>query len=180
MREASLEPAPRSWVEKVYDLGSLHALPAALVLLFAFQPLSAIVGQGPALAILVPVAIALTALISLPVISIQRRRIARDAEQGLLQCALRESGSTLKRQWARGYAKAEPGRLLFQAMTDLNGLGPVASYSELQLIDQPAKAKWSLFPRGQVLTIRTDKGTVELAATSASLRLLTDRCLSDR
>ncbi len=90
MREASLEPEPLSWMEKVYDLGSMHILSAALVLLFAFHPLSAIMGQGPALAILIPATTALTALISLPVISAQRRRVARDAKQGLFQCALRE------------------------------------------------------------------------------------------
>lgn len=180
MREVNLEPAPRSWVEKVYDLGSLHVLPAAIILLFAFHPLSAVVGQGPALAILIPATIALTALISLPVISMQRRRVARDAEQGLFQCTLRESGSTRKRQWARGYAKAETGRLLFQAMTDPNGLGPIESYLELQLIGQPAKANWSTFPGRQVITISTDKGTIELAATPASLSLLTEKCLINR
>lgn len=135
-------------------------------------------GHVPALAILIPVIIALTALISLPVISVRRQRVARDAEQGLFQCALRESGSTLKRQWARGYAKAEPGRLLFQAMTGPSGPGTIESYAELRLMGQPTKTEWSVFPRGQVLTITTDRGTIELAASSASLRLLTDRCLS--
>lgn len=61
--EANLEPAPRGWVEKVYELGSLHVLSAAVVLLAEFHPLSAILGQGPALALLVPATISLTALI---------------------------------------------------------------------------------------------------------------------
>ncbi|WP_258805722.1 hypothetical protein [Pseudarthrobacter sp. NS4] len=180
MREVNLKPAPRSWVEKVYDLGSLHVLPAAVILLFAFPPLSAIVGHWPALAILIPATIALTALISLPVISMQRRRVARDTEQGLFQCALRGSESTLKRQWARGYVKAEPGRLLFQAMTEPNGLGHIESYSGLRLIGQPVKANWFTFPGRRVITISTDKGTIMLAASSASLRLLTEKCLSNR
>ncbi|WP_458779782.1 hypothetical protein [Arthrobacter sp. D3-16] len=171
-------------MEKIYELGSLHVLSAALVLLFAFPPLSAIMGQGPALAILIPATIALTALISLPIISVRRRRVARDADQGLFQCAIRENGTPLKPllqpQWARGYAKAEPYRLLFQAMTGPSGLGPIESYSELRLITQSTKAKWSVLPRGQVLTISTDKGTIELGASPASLRLLTGRCLSGR
>jgi hypothetical protein len=66
VREENLEPAPRSWVEKAYELGSLHVLSAALILLSAFHPLSAILGQGPALAILIPATTALTRLISLP------------------------------------------------------------------------------------------------------------------
>ncbi|WP_258805754.1 hypothetical protein [Pseudarthrobacter sp. NS4] len=127
MREVNLEPAPRSWVEKVYDLGSLHVLPAAVILLFAFPPLSAIVGHWPALAILIPATIALTALVSSPIISMQRRRVARDAEQGLFQCALRKSGSTLKGKWAAGYAKIEPGRFLFQTTIPATGSGLIAS-----------------------------------------------------
>jgi hypothetical protein len=123
----------------------------------------------------------LAILVSLPFVRRQKQRAALDAEQGLFECAHRESGSPLRRSWALGYAKAEPGRLLFQAKTGMTGAlaGPIEIYSELRPIDQPAKAPWSTFPRGKVITLSTHKGTVELAASPASLRLFAERCLRD-
>ena len=75
---------------------------------------------------------ALAVLIALPVISIKKRRAALDAKRGLFECAHREIGSALKQRWAIGYAKAEPGRLLFQAKTGVTGrlVGSIEVYSQ--------------------------------------------------
>jgi hypothetical protein len=124
---------------------------------------------------------AVTVLVALPVIPIKKRRAALDAQRGLFECAHREVGSALKQRWAIGYAKAEPGRLLFQAKTGVTGrlAGPVEIYSQLRVMAEPAKAPFSAFPRGKVITLSTDKGVVELAAAPSSLELLAERCLSD-
>jgi hypothetical protein len=180
MREPNLEPTPRGWLDKVYDSGALSIMSAMVILWFALDPLSDVVGYWPALAIAIPAGIALAMLISLPFIRRQKKRAALDAEHGLFECADSESGSPLKRRWAVGYAKAEPGRLLFQAKTGVTGplAGPIEIYSELRPIGQPVKAPWSAFPRGKVITLSTDKGAVELAVSPASLSLLAERCLS--
>ena len=58
-------------------------------------------------------------------------------------------------------------------------VGPIETYSQLQVMGESAKAPFSAFPRGKVITLSTDKGTVELAASPSSLDLLAERCLRD-
>ena len=60
-------------------------------------------------------------------------------------------------KWALGYAKAEPGKLLFQAKTGVTGsvAGPVEVYSELRLVSQAEKAPWTVFPKGSVIVLST-------------------------
>ena len=72
-------------------------------------------------------------------------------------------------------------RLLFQAKTGVTGrlVGSIETYSQLQLVGEPSKAPFSAFPRGKVITLSTDRGMVELAASPASLHLLAERCLSN-
>jgi hypothetical protein len=53
----------------------------------------------------------------------------------------------------------------------------VEIYAAPALVRERVKAPWSAFPRGKVATLATDKGTVELAATPASIDLLVGRCL---
>jgi hypothetical protein len=180
MSEPNLEPTPRGWIEKACASSFLTILPPALVLAMALNPLSDEVGYWPALAILVPAGIAFSIVISLPLIPIQRQRAALDAQRGIFECAHRERGSSLKGRWARGYAKAEPGRLLFQAKSDVTGRpsGPIEIYSEPKAIGLPVKAPWSVSRRWRVITLSTDKGIVELAAAPSSLNLLAEGCLN--
>ena len=62
-------------------------------------------------------------------------------------------------KWALGYAKAEPGKLLFQAKTGVTGsvAGPVEVYSELRLVSQAEKAPWTVFPKGSVIVLSTSR-----------------------
>ncbi len=169
-----MEPTPQSWLERAYDW-NLAMLPGLFFFLAAFEPLREELGYWLALVITLAAALALTLIVSLPSIPLKKRRVARDAEQGIFECAHREPGSSLKDKWALGYAKAEPGRLLFQAKTGTIGplVGRVETYSGLRVLSPPAKSPWSVFPRGRVITLSTDKGTVELAATPSGLSLLT-------
>ncbi|BCW71867.1 hypothetical protein [Arthrobacter sp. NicSoilB8] len=149
-----------------------------LVVPLILGPLKDAFGYWPAVGIGVALGLALTVILSLPVIPVKRRRVARDAEQGVFECSHREKGSALKSRWAQGYAKAEPGRLLFQFKTGLTGplTGPIEIYSSPAPVGEPMKAPWFAFPRGMVLTLETDKGTVEIAASPASLDMLVNRC----
>lgn len=180
MSELNLNPTPRGWLEKAYDSNVLFMLPLG-VLVAAQGPLSEKVGYWPAVAISILFSAALSILISLPVVPLRRRRAALDAEKGLFECAHRERGSSLRGRWAVGYAKAEPGSLLFQAKTGVSGspAGRIEIYSGPRVIGKPEKAPWSVFPRGQVITLSTDRGTVELAASPSSLQLLAERCLNN-
>jgi hypothetical protein len=178
--EQNLEPTPRGWIEKAHDTNIFTMLTVA-VLVLVLYPLTDKVGFWLSLAITAVAVAVISVLVALPVIPLRRRRVARDADRGLFECAHREKGSSLKGRWALGYAKAEPGRLLFQAKTGVTGslAGPVEIYSAPRPAGEPVKAPWSAFPRGKVITLATDKGIVELAASPASLNLLAERSLRD-
>jgi hypothetical protein len=175
--ERNLNPSPRGWLEKAYD-ANIGIMPPIFIFIVAFSPLREILGFWAALAIVVLSGIASLVILRQLVAPVRKRRKAFDAGQGLFECALREKESTsYKSKWAIGYVKAEPGRLVFQAKSGITGplFGPVDTYSGIREIGQPIKAPWSVVPRGSLITLGTDKGTVELATTSSGLDLLTKR-----
>ena len=179
MRQQDLSPAPRGRLEKLQDANVFSSLLTAIIL-SVLLPLQESIGFWSALVVLVPAGLAAGLVINLLLRPLKRRRIALDAEQGLFECAHREEGSALRRKWALGYAKAEPGKLLFQAKTGVTGLvaGPVEIYSEPRLISEAVKAPWTVFPKGIVVVLSTNKGSIELAASPSSLNLLTERALN--
>lgn len=179
MRQQDLSPAPRARLEKLQDAG-VDSLLLTAILLSAFLPLQESIGFWPALAVLVPAGLLAIVLVNLLLRPLKTKRIALDAEQGLFECAHREQGSALKRKWALGYAKAEPGKVLFQAKTGVTGslAGPVEIYSEPRLVSEAVKAPWTVFPKGSVVVLSTNKGSIELAASPSSLNLLTERALN--
>jgi hypothetical protein len=178
MNKPTLEPTPRSRLEKVLDSNILTFLPSMLVIATAANPLVRELGFWLGLAVAVVISVTLTIILTMPLIPAKKRRVAMDAEQGIFECAHREKGSALKGRWAQGYAKAEPHRLLFQAKTGITGpaTGPVEVYSAPTPLAEPTKAPWAVFPKGRIVALDTDKGVVELAATPASLALLEERC----
>jgi hypothetical protein len=121
MQQQDLNPAPRGWLEKASDfsVGMVLFIP---VFLGVFFPLKDAIGDWPAAAIAVLAGLALQTVLALLIAPATRKRVALDAEQGIFECAHRERGSSLKRRWAMGYAKAEPGRLLFRARTGMTGI----------------------------------------------------------
>ncbi|MDQ0850675.1 hypothetical protein QFZ65_002613 [Arthrobacter sp. B3I9] len=180
MNELTPQPTPRSLVEKIVDWNIVTYVSIVLLMPLVVGPLTDAVGYWPAVGIGIIAISVVSVILSLPVIPLRRRRVARDAEQGIFECAHRERGSALNGRWALGYAKAEPGRLLFQAKTGLAGslTGPVEIYTAPALVGEPAKGTWAAsFPRGRIATLETDKGTVEIAAFQASIDLLVNRSL---
>jgi hypothetical protein len=156
----------------------LTFIPALLVIMTVMNPLLQELGFWLGLAVAIAIVATLTVVLSLPLIPAKKRRIAMDADRGIFECVHREKGLALKGRWAQGYAKAEPGRLLFQAKTGVTGpaAGPVEVYSAPTPLAEPAKAPWGVFPKGRIIALNTDKGVIELAASPASLLLLRERC----
>ena len=179
MREPDLEPTSRGRLEKAYDVFGI--LPLIVLASVLSIPLRAAMGFWPAAIIIVVTGLAwMTAAQVLLIAPLRKKRAALDAERGLFECAHREPESGLRSRWARGYAKAEPGRLIFQMGASEKGplAGPLEIYSSPRPLGEPVKAPWSVFPGGLLITLHTDKATVQLAASPASLALLTERCLA--
>jgi hypothetical protein len=122
----------------------------------------------------------MTAIQLIVMAPLRKKRAAQDAERGLFECAHREPGSGLRSRWARGYARAEPNRLIFQLGASESGplAGPLEVYPAPRAIGEPTKAPWTVFPGGQMMTIRSDNTTLQLATSRASLELLRARCLT--
>lgn len=180
MREPDLEPTPRSRLERAYD--AFGSLPLVVVAGILFVPLQAVLGWLPTLVIVIAAGIVLMTAIQLIVIApLRKKRAAQDAERGLFECAHREPGSGLRSRWARGYARAEPNRLIFQLGASENGplAGPLEIYSAPKATGEPTKAPWTVFPGGYVVTLSSDNTTLQLAASRASLALLNRRCLTN-
>lgn len=179
MRQEDLSPAPRGRLEKLQDANVFNSLLTG-IMVWVFFSLQESIGLWSALAVLVPVNLSVGLVIDLLFRLLKRRRIALDAEQGLFECAHREQASALRRRWQMGYAKAEPGKLIFQAKTGITGpvIGPVEIYSEPRVISEAVKAPWTAFPKGSVVVLSTNRGSIELAAAPSSLNLLAERALS--
>ncbi|MFC9352038.1 hypothetical protein [Arthrobacter sp. NPDC057013] len=181
MNEPELEPTPRGRIEKILDPNFLAILPPVVVVAAGMNSWMKDFGFWLGLTVTIAASLALTIILTMPLLAAKKRRIALDAERGIFECAHREKGSVLKGRGAQGYAKAEPGRLLFQAKTGVTGplAGSVEVYSAPTPFGEPIKAPWAVLPKGRIVALNTDKGVVELAASPASLALLRERCLGE-
>lgn len=180
MREPDLEPTQRSRLERAYD--AVGSLPLVVLAGILVAPLQAVLGWWPTLVIVITAGVVLMTAIQLIVIApLRKKRAAQDAERGLFECAHREPGSGLRSRWARGYARAEPNRLIFQLGASENGplAGPMEIYAAPAAIGEPVKAPWTVFPGGLMVTISSGNTTLQLAASRASLALLNERCLTN-
>ena len=179
MGAPNLDVTRRGWVEKADDLSIGTALIVFLVFLM-FYPLQERVGFWSALVIVILIGLALTVVTTMSVVPLKRRRAEQDAKKGIFQCTLRERDSSYyKGRWNQGYAQAMPGQIIFQETTAMLGTlnGSPGVYSGIRKVSDPTRASWWVWARGAVISMDTDKGEVELAATRESLNLLTERCL---
>lgn len=168
-------PTPRSWLEKAYD-ANLGIFFSIFFFITWFNSLRETLGSLAAFAIVVMAGIVSLLLLRLLVAPMKKRRKALDTAKGLIECALREKDATsYKGKWTRGYVKAETGQLEFQARTGITGppIGPIDTYSEVREVGEPKKVPWSVLPRGTMITLDTNQGTVELATKTSGLDLLT-------
>lgn len=172
-----LAPTPRSWLEKAYD-ANFGIVFSIFFFVTWFNSIRETLGSWAAFAIVVMAGIFSLLILRLIVAPTKKRRTALDTEKGLIECALREKDVTsYKGKWTMGYVKAEMGQLEFQARTGITGPpnGPIDTYFEVRQVGEPNKAPWSVLPRGRMITLDTNRGTVELSATSSGLDLLTKR-----
>lgn len=179
MREPDLEPTPRSRLERAYD--AFGSVPLFVIAGVLFLPLRSFLGWQPAFVVVLTAGIVVITVIQLVAIApLRKKRAVLDAERGLFECAHREPGSGLRSRWARGYARAEPNRLIFQLGASESGplAGPLEIYPTPAAVGEPVKAPWTVFPGGLVMTIRSGGTTLQLAASRASLTLLEERCLA--
>lgn len=176
MQEQNLSPAPKGRLEKLQAANVPNSI-LGVILVFAALRLQEHIGFLLAVAATIPVVVAASLVFEALVAPSKKRRIAKGAERGLFECAQREQGSAFKRRWAFGYAEAQPGKILFQAKTGVIGsvAGPVASYSEPRIVDDEVRAPWMVYPRGRVVAVSTDQGSIEIAASSSSIKLLIER-----
>ena len=181
MRGTDLEPTPRSRLERAYD--AFGSWPLVVLAGILFVPLQAVLGWWPTLVVVITAGVVLMTAIRLIVIApLRKKRAAQDAERGLFECAHREPGSGLRSRWARGYARAEPNRLIFQLGAGENGplAVPLEIYAAPTAIGEPVKAPWTVFPGGLMVTISSGNTKLQLATSRASLALLNERCLTNR
>jgi hypothetical protein len=181
MAEQMLHPTPPSRWEKVYDL-AVPVVPLFIVLSTA-PSLRRVMGFWPALIIPLLGVVVLMLILNRLVAPLKKARRAKDAEQGLFECWLLDAkpapGSS-KRRWAGGYAQVQDGTLTFQARIGMTSgpnslVGPLKTFSNLVPLDKPnpaAKAPWPI-RKSPAISLNTDKGPIDLAASEASLKLLT-------
>lgn len=179
MREPDLEPTPRSRFERAYDVFGF--VPLYLVAGLLFLPLQSALGWWTAFVIVIVAGIVVMTVVQIVVFApLRKKRAVLDAERGLFACAHREPGSALRSRWARGYARAEPNRLIFQMGASESGplTGPIEIYQSPTAVGELTKSPWAVFPGGSVITVRSNNTTLQLAASRESLELLNERCLT--
>lgn len=176
MPPQDLVPAPRGRLEKLHDANLDGYLVFVLVAVAVF-PLQESIGFWPVLVLFVMAGGAGMLLAHLIFRPVQRKRTASDARRGIFECALRTADAPAPGKWAFGYAKAERGRLLFQAKAGFSG--SVAGRVEVHPDPRPAgpvvNAPWLAFPGGKAITLHTGRGLLEVAASASSLELLIDQ-----
>jgi hypothetical protein len=168
-------PSPRGKWEKALDSSQFWLLPIALIV---GNVLRGVLGFWLSLLVVVVVMGAATFLLRLPATAERSRRLEIDARSGLIECAIRYPGAlpgSLRAGWSAGVAEVGDGIIKFQTAFDLAGQrrGAVAVFGDLHPLGERAlsdKRTLALRRANRVIAIGTDKGEIELAATTDSLK----------
>ncbi|MFE4837939.1 hypothetical protein ACFRAU_25060 [Arthrobacter sp. NPDC056691] len=176
MAAETLSPAPRSRREKTCEvlavLGGYLGFTVANVLHrdLGFWP-SLLIGIG----LTVPTVLFFNWL-ALPE---RRARLASDAERGLIECATRRPNAipgSLQDRWKPGYAEVRDGTIRFQALyVDTEPSGPISTFSLLgapKPVAAPAKRPADVRRQWKIVSMETDQGPLQLAASDNGLKLL--------
>jgi hypothetical protein len=134
-------------------------------------------GFWPSIAITVAVMAAFTLLVARLATSEREARLLRDAERGLIECAIRYPKAlpgSLSSRWEQGFAEVNNGTIKFQPLFAEMGTptGHVREFSELSsfgLLDLPPKKPAELKRSWKIAAIGTDKGDLEVATGEAGL-----------
>lgn len=180
MAEDTLSPAPRGWWEKIpaRSFGLLLFLVTLTSDLlserFGFWG-STTMSFG---------AFGLGALLLVRLAAPQRKeRLARDAERGIIECAIRYPDShpgSIRHLWLPGFAQVTRGAIRFQP--DLGGEGnpngTIRPFCDVILkgpVEPPSKRPAEVKRGWRIVALETDEALLHLAAGETGLQLLEDR-----
>jgi hypothetical protein len=177
MSAETLRPTPRSRREKVYGwLASGVSFLAVLAANLAWPD------AGFWSALLVAAVFPLLVLLFFGWLAAPERkaRLARDAERGLVECATRRPNAlpgSLQGRWKPGYAVVQNGTIPFQALYAgmEEAAGPISVFRVLsspQPAPMPQRRPADVKRNWKIVSMETDQGPIELAATPAALSLL--------
>ena len=113
----------------------------------------------------------------------KKERLARDAQRGIFECAIRYPGSqpgSLRERWLPGFAQVSRGAVRFQP--DLSGEGKPAGvirpFNSVVLkgaVEPPASRPAELQRGWHIAALETDEGPLHVVAGETGLQLLEDR-----
>ncbi|MDQ0028791.1 hypothetical protein [Arthrobacter bambusae] len=188
MAVEKLEPAPRTWMEKTYDLAGIFV--SLLIVVIVTIPWQALRTSPLYLSALFPAAFVVYLVIGLLVSPLKKRRVAQNLDRGMVECSLRPGPKSLpsgysppapadKRGWITGCATVRGGALIFQPVAAFTGT-PVGESLSLPNIESltgglrtPATPPWYL-GRGRrdhtVVYLKTETGVLEVAGSATGLK----------
>ncbi|MDQ1058300.1 hypothetical protein QFZ23_002201 [Arthrobacter globiformis] len=113
----------------------------------------------------------------------RKERVARDAERGIIQCAVRYPNSqpgSLRSRWLPGLAEVSRGAVRFQPDFGAEGrpAGAIRTFSDVILegpVQPPAKRPPELKWGRSFIALETDERPLHVAAGDTGLKLLEDR-----
>lgn len=113
----------------------------------------------------------------------RKYRLARDAERGIIECAIRYPDShpgSLRHRWLPGFAQVTRGALKFQP--DLSGEGnpngtirPFSNVILKERVEAPAKRPAELKRGWIIVALETDEGRLQVATGDRGLQLIDER-----
>lgn len=188
MAVEKLEPAPRTWMEKTYDLGGIFV--SLLIVVIVTIPWQGLRTSPLYLSAVVLATFVVHLVMGLLVSPLKKRRAAQNVDRGIVECSLRPGPKSLpsgysppgpadKRGWITGCATVRSGALIFQPVAAFTG-SPVGETLTLPNTEPltgglrtPATPPWYL---GQgrrdhtVVYVRTETGVLEVAGSAIGLK----------
>lgn len=180
MAGETLKPTPRGRWERALNSSQWWLM---FIAIFASSVFREVLGFWESLAVM-------AAIVGLGTLFVARKanpeimaRKALDAEQGLLECAIRYADAhpdSLRGRWLPGFAEVTEGRMRFQPDYAEAGSpsGRITEFSDVVirgLVSPPPKRPPEVKRRWQIIVLGTDKGELHVAAGDTGLQLLEDR-----
>jgi hypothetical protein len=173
-------PSPRGKWEKALVSSQFWLF---FVALFVSGVVRDMMGFWPSMAVTAAILAAGMLYLRRRAIPERNRRLAQDAERGVIECAIRYARAipgSLSDRWAPGIAEVNDGTINFQTVMDGTSqpAGSPKVFTDLHplgLRTLQGKRPPEVGRAYKLVGIATDQGEIELAATSESLRVLVDR-----
>lgn len=175
-----LKPSPRGRWEKAAASSNFWLLFLAL---FAMNVLRDELGPWGSTAAVVVIMGLGSLLLGRKAAPERRERLARDADRGIVECAVRYPDAlpgSLRGRWLPGFAEISSGTIKFQPDYVDKGEpeGKVAVFSDVVSQDQiepPPKRPPELKKNWKIVALTTDKGRLHLASGEPGWKLIEER-----